>query len=1164
VLAEQLVVALAQLLDETGRPLDVGEQEGDQPRGERLDARRLSLLRRRRLGRDVGPLGVTLDPGASPMSSGIESAILVPGRRDITRRDSPLTHRRRRETLRAPKLAPKAEGRVPMPNRMTRNARGRCWSVALAMALAWSMNAAPGRAALVPSCDPDAGAIQIVGYELMLTARSGEANDVTITLVGGAYTPPGTGVPLTTQVYRISDPGAPSAYVSETGCASDESAVCSQDAAGVTTCSAILTDVTISLGDGSDHATAAGVPAPVRIAGGSGGDTIVGGENGDFLSGGTEGDFIAGGAGDDFIDGATGSDRLEGGPGDDRIVGGPTDPFNTSGNDTIVGGPGHDTLDGGSGSLTDPDYDRLDYSTEGDPVTVDLTSGEGSDTVRGFEEVLGSPGDDDIKGHSSAYRIDGGPGNDTIDGQGAREVLGGEGDDVMYARVSADETLQGGPGDDRIYDDFECSCFIGDHNDDVLLGGPGNDRLVAGTGNNTLRGGDGDDWLVAGCEVDFEHSSLFGEAGQDTLSEIPESVLDDTCFFGNRHEGTVEHGDANDLLDGGADVDTLDLCVPQDPNSLDVPPGYRPDPRGAYTTCLRTAAQYATPADAGHTAYRGHTAEVDQLVSIQNVIGGGGNDLLFGMGGVVNGGPGSDDLSCGRALDGGPGGPADGGDVLRDCPGATYRGVADYSRRTEAVHVTLDGVANDGGWDAATATSEGDNVLATGGIAGGAADDELTGDGADNVIEGGAGADRIDAAGGQDVVFGNDGADTIDGGPGGDLLDGGADADTILARDGLAELIDCGSGTDVARLDRLDQPTDCETAIVGLIEAVSAGDVVTTDVEADGATPDHPVEVTITAATAGTVEATERPAGTNPSGYTVVGVRYDIRLPVGTPESPNILTFRIDASLIPAGQDQNDVAVFRNGVRVPECDPSPPRVATTAAPDPCVSDRRLLPDGDVEIVVLTSQASDWDIAVDVEAPTISITSPADGADLLLGAHVAAAYGCADAGSGIASCLGPVPGGGAVDTRAVGPHTFTVQATDRVGNASSATVHYRVIYDFAGFFSPLENPGHQEGLLNVVKAGAAIPVKFSLHGYQGMAIVAAGSPSSTAVTCDTHAPSDPVEETTGPGSSALVYDAATDTYRISWKTDKTWAGTCRALTLQLVDGTDHLVLFRLTK
>jgi hypothetical protein len=29
----------------------------------------------------------------------------------------------------------------------------------------------------------------------------------------------------------------------------------------------------------------------------------------------------------------------------------------------------------------------------------------------------------------------------------------------------------------------------------------------------------------------------------------------------------------------------------------------------------------------------------------------------------------------------------------------------------------------------------------------------------------------------------------------------------------------------------------------------------------------------------------------------------------------------------------------------------------------------------------------------------------------------------------------------------------------------------VIYDFKGFFAPLENPGHVVGLLNVVKAGA---------------------------------------------------------------------------------------------
>jgi hypothetical protein len=36
------------------------------------------------------------------------------------------------------------------------------------------------------------------------------------------------------------------------------------------------------------------------------------------------------------------------------------------------------------------------------------------------------------------------------------------------------------------------------------------------------------------------------------------------------------------------------------------------------------------------------------------------------------------------------------------------------------------------------------------------------------------------------------------------------------------------------------------------------------------------------------------------------------------------------------------------------------------------------------------------------------------------------------------------------------------------------------------------------------------------------------------------------------------------YIYSWKTDKAWAGTCRSLSLKLIDGTTHLAYFTFTK
>jgi len=80
------------------------------------------------------------------------------------------------------------------------------------------------------------------------------------------------------------------------------------------------------------------------------------------------------------------------------------------------------------------------------------------------------------------------------------------------------------------------------------------------------------------------------------------------------------------------------------------------------------------------------------------------------------------------------------------------------------------------------------------------------------------------------------------------------------------------------------------------------------------------------------------------------------------------------------------------------------------------------------------------------------------------------------------------------------------------------------------------------------------VKFSLGGDQGLAIFSSGYPKSQQVPCDSSAPVDGIEETVTAGGSSLSYDAASDQYKYVWKTDKSWAGSCRQLVLGLVDGT----------
>jgi probable HAF family extracellular repeat protein len=200
------------------------------------------------------------------------------------------------------------------------------------------------------------------------------------------------------------------------------------------------------------------------------------------------------------------------------------------------------------------------------------------------------------------------------------------------------------------------------------------------------------------------------------------------------------------------------------------------------------------------------------------------------------------------------------------------------------------------------------------------------------------------------------------------------------------------------------------------------------------------------------------------------------------------------------------------------------------------------------------------VRIDRSDPEVSIASPADGAEYSLDESVAADYSCSDALSGLDYCRGTVPDGVGIDTASVGQKTFAVEAADKAGNVVSASSIYHVIYDFDGFFSPVDNPD----VLNQVKAGSAIPLKFSLGGDHGLDIFdeagGSGYPSSRPISCDPTDPTDTLERTVSTNSSGLTYDATTDLYTYVWKTRREWSG-CRQLVVRLEDGKEYTANFK---
>lgn len=96
-------------------------------------------------------------------------------------------------------------------------------------------------------------------------------------------------------------------------------------------------------------------------------------------------------------------------------------------------------------------------------------------------------------------------------------------------------------------------------------------------------------------------------------------------------------------------------------------------------------------------------------------------------------------------------------------------------------------------------------------------------------------------------------------------------------------------------------------------------------------------------------------------------------------------------------------------------------------------------------------------APDRDAPEVAISSPSDGVTVVAGTPLPAEFSCSDTGgSNLADCMGTRTHSTDLGTE-VGPHTFTVTATDRSGNTSTASVSYTVVAASPVAASPVATP-----------------------------------------------------------------------------------------------------------
>ncbi|MFO0450459.1 MAG: hypothetical protein ACK52I_17665, partial [Pseudomonadota bacterium] len=453
--------------------------------------------------------------------------------------------------------------------------------------------------------------------------------------------------------------------------------------------------------------------------------TILGGGAADTIIGTGNADVVLGGDGADAITGAGGADSLLGGGGDDVLV-------VTDGDALIDGGAGTDTarfevVAAVTTNLLDSELVNVevvqiavpqnfltyDFSVQGEALTI-IAGGN-------FDTIIGGSGADRISAGGATDVVFGGAGADSLLGEGGDDTLvaddgdalidgGAQVDTVRFAasvttnlldselvNVEAVEIIATAAGS---YD-FSAQSESGL----TILGGGAADTIVGTSNADAISGGSGNDAITGG-------------AGADSLS-------------GGDGDDRAMGGAGNDVLNGGGGNDTADY---------------------GYTSAGVTV----TISGSGSVTVVVAPGDTDTLVSIEGVIGGGGDDRLVGD--AVSGGRLRGDL---------------GNDMLVGAPGNDGI-VADYGY--VASGITVDLTTFTGTVTVVAGAGDTDMLDGINNVAGGQFDDVLIGNVEDKSRSGGGGNDRLRSG-----STGASGFDTLNGGSGEDTADYGGIFGTAIA-----------------------------------------------------------------------------------------------------------------------------------------------------------------------------------------------------------------------------------------------------------------------------------------------------------------------------------------------------------------------------------------------